>query len=535
MSVLMIAASMLVLSQPSAVGTAGVYRGPLAPAAPITLYISLPGQHAEQIDRLILAQNTPGSPAYGRYLTPQQYGAYFGAAPQAYASAIAGLRAHGFAIVDLPANHRDIVVSAPASVVERTFATPLDLRERAGHLFYANRFAPSVPEWLHGGAVVGLDTYPAFHSEARQGSPQVRIGSSVGWGAPDIQNVYDLTPIYTKYDGKGVTIGEATVGAASQSDFAAFNRHFGLHATMTTVALGSANYSDRHESTLDVEWMAAVAPRANVLQVALTYNTNAGFTRLYSYFVNKRSDVNIVSTSWGNCEQQMQSYGSTLTAEENLMAQASTEGQWWLSAAGDYGSDDCEDGKTVSVDYPGSSPYVVSVGGTEVTPASTAGGVYTGWKKEVTWDTPGSYSGAGGGGKSILYNKPVFQNALTPHDGRRDVPDVALMADWNDVNGAYFMYYDGKWLSQWGGTSFAAPEWAAYLALIQSRYGSKKIASPLVRLYALAEPARYHALFHDITRGCNGLDGVPGFCAHAGYDQATGLGSFIGDPLLKAY
>jgi kumamolisin len=538
MSVLLIAASLVAITPgPSSIAERGALRGALAPSAPITLYISLPGQHAEQIDQLIIAQNTTGTPYYGRYLTPQQYGAYFGATPQAYGAAIAGLRQHGFTIVDLPENRKDIVASASASIVTRTFATPLDLRVASGVTFYANRYAPTLPPWLSGAAVSGLDDYPVFHSGARQGYPQAKIGTHVAWGPADIQNVYDLTPIYKKYDGTGVTIGEATVGIATQPDFSAFNRRFGLHARMTIVPLGTGTYNDRHESTLDVEWMAAIAPSATIVQAAIPTNSFAEFIKLYSYFVNKRSDINIVSTSWGACEQQMQTYYSTqLSADNALMAQAATEGQWWLADAGDYGSDECLDGKTVSVNYPASSPYVVSVGGTEVTPSSVNGrDQYSGWSGEVTWDTPGSYAGAGGGGRSILFKKPAYQRALTPHDGNRDVPDVALMSDWNDVHGAYFIYYHGAWISQWGGTSFATPEWAAFLALVQQRYGTKKIGSPLMRFYALAATRHYDALFHDITSGCNGLNNVPGYCAHEGYDNATGLGSFIGAPLEAAY
>ncbi|MBV8284310.1 MAG: hypothetical protein JO175_06650, partial [Candidatus Eremiobacteraeota bacterium] len=395
MIALLIAASSIALTSAShTIAEQGAYRGALAPSAPLTLYVSLPGQRADQVDRLILAQNTPGSPLYGRYLTPRQYGAYFGAAPQAYAAAITGLRVHGFTIVDLPENRKDIVASAPAAVVERTFATPIDVRAGREGAFYANRYAPAMPSWLRGAAVSGLDDYPLFHSDAHQGRPQAKIGTKIAWGPADIQNVYDLTPIYAKYDGTGVTIGEATVGIATESDFHAFNRNFGLHGRMSIVPLGSGTYADRHESTLDVEWMAAIAPHITIVQAAIPTNSFANFVRLYSYFVNKRSSITIVSSSWGACEQEMRSYYSTQLATDNsLMAQASTEGQWWLADAGDYGSDDCHDGKTVSVNYPASSPYVVSVGGTEVTPQSTTGGAYTDWQGEVTWDTPGSYAG----------------------------------------------------------------------------------------------------------------------------------------------
>ncbi len=504
----------------------------MQPARPIQLYIALPGRNAAQIDATIAAQNEPGSPAYGRYLTPAQYAAYFGADPRAYVRAIEGLRAAGFVIDDLPANRKDVVAHAPASAIEALFGTPLDVRAERGRVFFTNRFEPVLPAWLAGASVVGLSDFVRFTNDARPG-PQTVVNGYKGWAPADIRNVYDLDPIYPVSDGSGVTIGEATVGFATASDFAVWQKRFGLHATLRSVPASTPVAADTDETTLDVDWMAAIAPKATIVQVSPQNNSFQQFTVMYGYFANKLSAIHLVSTSWGACEQYMRP--SDVSADESLFAQAQLEGQWWLGDAGDYGSDDCQDGKTVSVNYPASSPHVVSVGGTEVTPVTAGSGTYSGWKSEIVWDTPGAYAGAGGGGRSAIFKKPSFQTKLTPADGRRDVPDVSLMADWNDVNGAYFYYYKGKWFRQWGGTSFATPEWAAFLALVQQRHGKANIANPQARLYALAATTQYHSVFHNIVKGCNALNGVAGFCAKPGYNLASGLGSFIGTPLYLAY
>ena len=235
-----------------------------------------------------------------------------------------------------------------------------------------------------------------------------------------------------------------------------------------------------------------------------------------------------MTTSWGACEGEL---GKHLGIDENLIQQAATEGQWWLAAAGDKGSDDCGNGIR-AVDFPGSSPYVVSVGGTEVTPEHIADDKYKGWKNEVTWEVHGD--GASGGGASKFFAKPAFQTALTPPDGVRDVPDVSSMSDDTDANGGYFVFFRALWRKGWGGTSFAAPEWAGYLALIAQQHGGT-ISSPLMTLYQLAGSGQYSSLFHDITAGCNGFREVHGYCATIGYDQASGLGSFIGANLAGAY
>jgi kumamolisin len=491
-------AAFLCLPHTSAASTLGA-------GTSVELYIALPGSHDAELSALIRAQQTPGSPQFGHYLTPDEFGRYFGAPLPVLHRAAAALRAAGFTIERIARNRTGIDVHAPASAV--------------GALFHAPALA--------GAEVSGLDPLERKHPHHRRRFS--RVGNMKGWGPPDIASVYDLLPIYAQSTGKGITVADATVGLARQSDFAAFTSQFGLGATLNSVPVGSGVKTDGNgETTLDVEWIAGVAPDATVDQVSPPNASDKSFDDMYSYIVNEMSDVHIVTTSWGVCEQEM---GSDLKLEERLFAQAVSEGQWWLSASGDDGSDDCGDGRQ-SVDYPGSSASVVSVGGTEVKPKSTGGSHYTGWKSEVTWGVKGD--GASGGGRSILFAKPPFQQQFTPADGARDVPDVALMADDYDPNGAYLIYFKGRWENGWGGTSFAAPMWAGFLALLAQERGGT-IASPLTRLYQLGGDASYGALYHDITSGCNAFRHVPGYCALPGYDQTTGLGSFDGANLAGAY
>jgi kumamolisin len=70
-----------------------------------------------------------------------------------------------------------------------------------------------------------------------------------------------------------------------------------------------------------------------------------------------------------------------------------------------------------------------------------------------------------------------------------------------------------------GGTSAAAPLWAALIARLQQAGGSRKWLTPL--LYAA--PA---GTLHDITSGDNGS-----YRATTGWDACTGLGSPAGADL----
>lgn len=537
-----LAAGARTLALPSRMGS---FAGRMPRQAQVDLYIRVAGRHDAELDAYALAIMTPGSLYYGRYLTPEQFGGYFGADPVVYNRAIEMLRRHGFVIDDLPENRTDIVAHAAAPVVEAFFQTPLDMRVERGRSYFTNRYEPVLPRNLQIAAVSGLDDYHFHHPMLRR-NPNAIINHSFSWGPDDIAAAYDIQPLYDQnLDGKGVTIANATCGAASSGDLAQFQNTFSLpraqlvstgepqsHALSTSCGRGYSN----GESSLDADWATAVAREATFHQVVARGPSNHDFDLVYSFIVNKLGrTVHVVTTSWGACERDMKGTAS-LAIDEKLFAQAVAEGQHWFSASGDNGTDDCEDGGTAaSVDYPGSSRYVTSVGGTRVRAAIEHGNVQT-WRNETVWQESNS-DGASGGGASILYPKPPYQRGVTPNDGVRDVPDISLLSD--PVNDGLWMVQGGELEPDWGGTSEAAPQWAGLFAIIEQRHGDGAIADPHARLYQLASSRAYHRLFHDITRGNNGVTdnygSFPGYSAKPGFDLATGWGSFIAAPLVKAY
>jgi pseudomonalisin len=186
------------------------------------------------------------------------------------------------------------------------------------------------------------------------------------------------------------------------------------------------------------------------------------------------------------------------------------------------------------------------VGGTEFKDASNysqywaasngaGGGSALGYIPEAAWNE--SASGglwASGGGVSTVYTKPSWQAAPgVPSDGMRDVPDVAMTGASHD---AYLIELNGG-LYCVGGTSAAAPSFASLMALVvQSAHGAQGNANPgLYRLASQQLSAGGAAVFHDTTSGNNGVPGVTGFSAGAGYDQATGLGSVDGSILVNQW
>jgi kumamolisin len=109
----------------------------------------------------------------------------------------------------------------------------------------------------------------------------------------------------------------------------------------------------------------------------------------------------------------------------------------------------------------------------------------------------------------------------------RNVPDVSLNSDQYT---GYSIYFKGRWQII-GGTSCAAPIWAAFTARVNQQrvangFATLGFANPLI--YQLARSAKYGTDFNDIADGSTNLY----YKAIAGYDNSTGWGSFNGANLL---
>ena len=344
--------------------------------------------------------------------------------------------------------------------------------------------------------------------------------------------------------------------------------------------------SSNDEATLDVEDVSAMAPEANI-DVYEAPTTNFGLIDEYTKIIDSDTDQ-IVTSSWSEgCEQLAQVAEPGISEEENfLFQQAAAQGQTVFAAEGDTGNDTCNTFRAVpppagqnllSVDDTAAQPYVVGVGGTTITDA-TQPPVEHVWNDGASW-------GGGGGGISEAWAMPAWQQkmaltaanatdvsnaealetqdaaeeapfatptfcdgtlGLSPGAPCREVPDVSAQAD--EFTGAVTIfgvslgYGPPNGWTTIGGTSSAAPIWAAMYALInQSTYcATDKVAfangaevpdagfaSPI--LYGVAANARaYAASFNNVTSGNNdiyGLDNGLSFPARAGYSMAAGLGS----------
>src|SRR6266568_3546477 len=325
------------------------------------------------------------------------------------------------------------------------------------------------------------------------------------------------------------------------------------------------------EVSLDVEWAHATAPLANILLVTTPTAETLG-VQGFQQFMNAEQYVvdnhlaDVISQSFGAGEA---SFHNGFTALDNLrhaFISAQANKVTVFASSGDGGSSNIYKQPVKnpavipypSVGWPASDPLVTSVGGTYLCTDATTGtsvdsvsppaqcqanpGV-----REVGWI-------ASGGGYSILFPRPTFQNTLPPgssyvgssvgapgpNSNMRGVPDIAFQAS-SRTGVLVYMSLGATTTSGtgcgganpcsigWyvvGGTSSGSPQWAGLIAIADQMAG-RDLGYINPALYQIAnDPIKYANDYFDVTTGNNQANpAIPGYNATTGWDAVTGLGT----------
>lgn len=535
--------------------------GNVHPADNIPLTFTLPLRNEAKLDALIQRLYDPNDPLYGQYLTPEQFTADYAPTQADYEAVVAYAKSQGLTVTQRHANRLVLDVAGPAKTVESAFAVRLkQYHLDSGRLFRAPNGAPSVPTAIAGRikSIIGLDTAEQWHAHSRMkpvdplaflnavadgydplGLRPNQVGTGPGGAlAPnDIKKAYNLSSV--TQDGTGQTLALFELDGYTASDVTAYEKKFWPSTSLPKVTLqnvlvdsatGSAG-SGAGEVTLDIELMIAIVPNASKILVYEGPNSSTGVIDTY----NKIATDNLaksVSTSWGLYESG--SGTTTLDAEYTIFKEMAVQGQSIFAASGDSGAYD--DGSKLSVDDPASQPWVTGVGGTNLTLVTGSTAALNGtWKSETTWNGGSIANGGGGGGISSVWSIPDYQSqsgvitkASKGSTALRNVPDVSLDAD---PNTGYSIYVSGAWYI-YGGTSCAAPLWAAFTGLVNEARASANLGTlgfANYPLYTAGLSSSYTTYFHDIADNSTNLY----YPAVTGYDLATGWGSFNGANLLS--
>lgn len=298
------------------------------------------------------------------------------------------------------------------------------------------------------------------------------------------------------------------------------------------------------ETDMDVEWAHAMAPGANIVLLTSPISETQGvqgmpeFLALEQYALDNNLG-NIISQSWGTTEETLFTPAGKKVMEgfNRFYKLAASRGVTVLASAGDTGvlnpDVNGHNYQFPTVEFPASSPYVTSIGGTSLF-ADTHGN----YQSETAWNS--GVGSATGGGFSHYFKAPSYQSiALAPYakvsKGHRGIPDVAYNGDPMTSIPIYLGFMSSPGYYLFGGTSAGAPQWAGLIAIADQIAGhSLGFINP--ELYQIVDSG---IAFHDITTGNNNQGTITGYRAGKGWDPVTGWGTpratFLIAALISAY
>lgn len=524
--------------------------GSVAATNMLHLAIGLPLRNRVILTNLLQQIYDPASPNYRHFLTPAQFTDQFGPTPQDYQAVLDFAALNHLTVTHTHGNRMLVEVDGKASDIDQAFAITLRTYQdpKENRQFFAPDTEPSVPTTLPVLDVGGLNNYYRAHPRLQLNTgknahalPAFKAGS-----APDGSGSYfgnDFRAAYvpgTTLTGTGQKIALFQWDGYLASDIALYEQQAGLPSvSLTNILLQGfsglpTGNGGEIEVSLDIEMSIAMAP--GISQI-LVYEGDPN-NMIPNIVLNQIATDNAaqqVSCSWGW-------FGGPSSTTDQILQEMVLQGQCFFDASGDVDAF-LPPGQPGSVDdpnlpnAPSDNPYMVQVGGTTLTTTGPGGARVS--ETVWNWGTEFGDDGVGSsGGISGFYSLPTWQQGISMAGNNgsttfRNLPDVALTGD-----NIYVIADNGIGFPGTGGTSCAAPLWAAFTALAnQQAVLSGKPAVGFINptIYALAKTASYNNVFNDITNGNNTWSQSPvNFPAVAGFDLTTGLGTPNGTNLINA-
>jgi subtilase family serine protease len=504
-----------------------------------TIAVGLPLRNEAALQQFLQTVNDPSNPGYHQFMTQDEANQQFNPTVRQEQEVVQWLQANGLTVTQTYPNHLIVDAQGTFGQIERMLRISInDYRAKVrgtDRTFYAPAQDPTVDASVADvvQSITGLDNFPRFHTNTN--------GTAHG-AAPyypqDFANAYDVNPLWTAgYNGSGQHIG-ITLWTVPPSDTTL--SHFGsvTGAAVATTANGKLKVikvdggtttADDGEAGMDIEYSGGMAPSATIDYYeaptdSLGNPTDQGLEDALNQAGTDANNNQQITNSWGGCEASSTSDPFT-SATNNIFSSNSATGHNYFFSSGDNGSW-CDPSGTLPgtnpyPDYPTSSPYVTSVGGTKFN-----ANVGSSWPGESAWAYSATGNGGNpegsGGGYSNIFSRPSWQTGSgLAANGKRGYPDISADADPN--TGAEVCYGSSSACAQIGGTSLASPLWAGFTAVLNQYLAaqgkpSAGFLSPTI--YRLATTTQTYAEYHDITSGTNGA-----YNAGANWDAVTGWGS----------
>ncbi|MFZ0663328.1 MAG: protease pro-enzyme activation domain-containing protein [Acidobacteriaceae bacterium] len=507
-------------------GTAQIV-GRLPESQLMTLNVVLPLSNQAGLDEFLSELYDPNSSSYHRYLTPAQFTARFGPSAADYNAAVSYVKADGFQVIGGSRDGMNIVIRGPVSAVEqafhvtmRTYKHPSENRN-----FYSPDREPTTSLSFQLWHISGMDNYSIPHSmlikksdyaaahglSVNQVVPYATTGSgpSASFLGSDMRAAYYGSGSLT---GAGENLGLLEYYGTDLADLTTYFKNVGqtnnvpitllsTDGTSTSCLYSGRGKCDDTEQTLDMTQAIGMAPGLSSLVMYIGSTDTAMIAAMTTHTPLPTT----IGCSWGWTPDDP----STLDPYFEKMA---AQGQNFFAASGDSST-----WSSKNEAWPADDANVISVGGTDLITASAAGL----WKSETAW------SDSGGGISPDKIAIPSWQQLAgvinSSNKGSttyRNGPDVSANANFT-----FYTCADQTTClaNEYGGTSFATPMWAAYIALVNQQLqanGQTTIGFLDPTLYQQNVGSGYAADFHDITSGTSGS-----YSAVTGFDLVTGWGS----------
>lgn len=498
----------------------------------------------ENYEKTLFDLSTPSSSNYGKWLSPEEIKQRL-AAPASTVKVVTDYLA-SFGVTEKNIRlskygdmiHVEMPVKVANAVLKTEFALFRSITER-------NIAIPRVtkPYFLpaevadHVLLVGDIVRFPALRSAPKSYGSEVSVGADTefsscgtkcnGFTTPDVlKSAYSFSSLKTATKGNSMSVVEFQLQYYDNTDLTSFSDACSVTAAVDTTIGGNqpkiCEMGGCTEALLDIEYIEAVA---NPIPLTVIYLSTFSILDWIDQVISMADPPLVHSVSYGNDEVQ-QTSAQYMQAVNTQFMVAGTMGLSVLIASGDQGVWGRSGvGKVFHPDFPGSSPYITAVGGTNFATKSTIG-------EESAWD-------CGGGGFSDAFEIPSYQaSAVSAYLAKATaagvLPDAGLFnasgrgyPDVSALGGQTNPYCVGVRGGSFGGvagTSASCPVVAGIFAQLNDvRLAAGKSSlgwlNPLI--YANGQ------CFNDVKDGsmnnCNA--GTQGFAALSGWDPATGMGS----------
>lgn len=480
-------------------------------------------------------------------MTREELAGNYGASQQDIDKVIEVFGKFGLHLIQSNAATRTVRFSGTVTEMEKAFLVKLfnyshpegSYRGRVGYV----QVPGAVKDIVVG--VFGLDN----RRIARRKKPPVIVGHAKA--APSAQaSWYIPSQLATHYnfppgDGSGQTVGLLEFGGGYfPADLQQFCKLADIENVPTVVPIStdgtsvSAKDGAEGEVMMDIEVVAGVCPKSTIAVYFAEWSEHGWITALDAATQDSKNNPGVISASWGAPEDTDIWTKQAITQFNETLMDAANLGITVCIAAGDDGSSDADtrDGHA-HVDFPGSSPYVLSVGGTTIPKNGTP-------QRDIVWfEGDGLRAGNGGstgGGVSTVFQRPSWQAGIdipSVNPGSivgRCIPDLSANADWNAS--PYLLVVDGGSQPN-GGTSAATPLVASLIALINAKLPSGKRVGYLTPVLYQKNGSPVTTVGStsciDVVSGDNNTAKVGGYKASVGYDAVSGWGVPNGMALLS--